>query len=422
MFVDDCLAIYGGWEAADAEFEFLVQYLSDRGLRLNLSKTVVMSTAEYLAQGRCIVSPSGHLAQCKWESKTKYLRKTLQHFDSLDPGCLDFNDHLVHYARRVVFQALEQFSSICKRLNWCNSTQVLGVLKRYVHSKWLWIAPLIAPLQKHLEEVRRLEHDCLVSMLKLYVPGWLSKQAALAVNVLRRRTAGAFLHLANSSTVEGWISRKWRYAGHVLRMPEQSPALKAFRYGEPTKAWKQCRPGPRNMYYNWVVKLLRDLRVLDPACTFHQLRTLAADREYWASLLDRVLALYNWAPSFVKETDWVNWYSPLVHDCHWCLGIYVIPYEGKQTFIWIDRIEGTKFISREINSSQSWSANVAWISKMLAMLGTWLSYQFLVPREQAQQFDVQMYACAVRVYSEIQRIVTFQCVPDSRALRVVALL
>ena len=149
---------------------------------------------------------------------------------------------------------------------------------------------------------------------------------------------------------------------------------------------------------------------------------MAADREYWASLLDRVLALYNWAPSFVKETDWVNWYSPLVHDCHWCLGIYVILYECKQTFIWIDRIEGTKSISRETNSSQSWSANVAWISKMLAILGTWLSYQFLVPREQAQQFDVQMYACAVRVYSEIQRIVTFQRVPDSWAPRVVALL
>ena len=130
-----------------------------------------------------------------------------------------------------------------------------------------------------------------------------------------------------------------------------------------------------------------------------------------------MLASYNWAPSFVKETDCVNWYSPLVHDCHWCLGIYVILCEGKQTFIWIDRIEGTKSISRE-----SWSANVAWISKMLAMLGTWLSYQFLVPREQAQQFDVQIYACAVRVYSEIQRIVTFQCAPDSWAPRVVALL
>ena len=156
-----------------------------------------------------------------------YLKKTLQHFDSLDPGCLGFNDHPVHFARRFVFQALEQFSSICNRLNWCNSTQVLGVLKRCVHSRWLWIAPLIAPLQKHLDEVRRMTW-----LVWLYVPGWLSKPAALAVNVLGRRTAGALLHLANSSTVEGWISGKWRYAGHVLRMPEQSPALRAFRYGE----------------------------------------------------------------------------------------------------------------------------------------------------------------------------------------------
>ena len=56
------------------------------------------------------------------------------------------------------------------------------------------------------------------------------------------------------------------------------------------------------------------------------------------------------------------------------------------------------------------------------MSGMWFSFQLLVPTEQVRQFDLQMYHCAVSVYSEIQRIVAFQCVSDFWAPQVLALL
>ena len=69
-------------------------------------------------------------------------------------------------------------------------------------------ASLLNPLQKHIDQVPKLEVDSMVATSKLHIPTWLSKEAAMALNNLICRVAG---------DASKWLLRKWWYAGHLLR-------------------------------------------------------------------------------------------------------------------------------------------------------------------------------------------------------------
>ena len=75
-------------------------------------------------------------------------------------------------------------------------------------------ASLPNPLQKHIDQVPKLEVDSMVATSKLHVPTWLSKEAAMALNNLICRVAGAHISFSDASKS---LLRKWWYAGHLLR-------------------------------------------------------------------------------------------------------------------------------------------------------------------------------------------------------------
>ena len=421
MFVDDCLVIYGDWLQAETQFSCLYQGLLSRGLFLNLDKTVVLATEAVLRAGEGIVNKSGPLYKCKWTSSTKYLKKTFQHLDIYNPAAPDFNDHLLSFCRRVVYQALDEFSAVCKRVNWCNIQAGLGLLSRYVHSKWLWISPLIVPLQKHIDQIRKLEIDAGIALFKLYIPSQLHKDQAIGLQVWRRKSIAVLLHHAGASSVSKWVARKWSYAGHLLRMNEDSIPYQALSYGVPSRDWKQSRPGPRGMFWNWLAKLLRELNLLSGPITLSQARCLAANREQWASLSSKVLQFYEWDCQVVKETAWTEWYHPLNHDANWGLAIYICVRHGQQIFVWLDRVDGIRTLSLPYDGL-NFTSHIRWLIAMLPTLGSWLSFQFLLTSQLSQVHDYDMYQLSSNAYSEFLELVTFSIVPASWEHKVLRLL
>ena len=142
---------------------------------------------------------------------------------------------------------------IIKNINWTCIRAALHMLRTYVHSKWLWISPIVQPLQKYVDQVVTLQNTSLSLALKLYIPSWLHHDAAMPLSVLRKRTAALIWHHErHDSCIQAWIRRKWHYLGQILRMSSSSPPSIALQQGK-VGSWKQVRSGPRNMFYTWAL-------------------------------------------------------------------------------------------------------------------------------------------------------------------------
>ena len=422
LFVDDCLVIYGNWKQAHQAFSYLCDRLQAVGLHLNFDKTVVFSTSQVLAEGERTVPQSSPLRQCKWANQAKYLRKTVSHFDALNPQAEDLNDNMVGFSRRAVYQGLDSMASITKKLNWNQSVACLNVLYKYVHSKWLWISPLIQPLQKHIDRIRKLQNDAAIAVLKLYIPAWLGSSAAMPLNLLRRRTAALLHHLdARAGVVKGWIMRKWNYVGHLLRMKEDTMPSIALRHGAPG-LWHQVRPGPRNMLFQWVhhVVIATGLCVSNGGPSWHELRELAADRHLWASHQQAVADLYCQTPHYAKtSTDWVKWRHALTHECHWGLCLFVHWSPESVTAIWLDVTEGWQSLS--VGSASDIFHILEVVLRYLRYVGSWLSFQVLLPQDTFELFEHTLYDVTSKLYAKYQKVVSYQVVPEAWSREVATL-
>ena len=204
-------------------------------------------------------------------------------------------------------------------------------------------------------------------------------------------------------------------------MSEDSIPYQALSYGVPSRDWKQSRPGPRGMFWNWLAKLLRELNLLSGPITLSQARCLAANREQWASLSSKVLQFYEWDCQVVKETAWTEWYHPLNHDANWGLAIYICVRHGQQIFVWLDRVDGVRTLSLPYDGL-NFTSNIRWLIAMLPTLGSWLSFQFLLTSQLSQVHDYDMYHLSSNAYSEFLKLVTFSIVPASWEHKVLRLL
>ena len=414
LFVDDCLVIYGGWEQAHDAFSFLCHQLSAAGLHLNLDKTVVFSTPSLLAEGGHSVPEDSPLRQCKWASEAKYLRKTVSHFDALSPQAEDLNDALVGFCRRAVFQGLEQLASITRKLNWNQSIACLNILHKYIHAKWLWISPLLSPKQKHIDSISKLQNDAAIAVLKLYIPAWLDSNSALPLNLLRRRTAALLHHLDGRAAVtQAWIQRKWNYVGHVLRMREDSMPSIALQQGVLGR-WRQVRPGPRNMLFQWIHHVVRatGLCASSEGPSWSELRDLASNRELWSNHGSRIVELYWLPPHYAKPTtDWLRWQHAVTHECHWGLSLFVLLRSDSWAVVWLDVTDGWQSLT--FAQHEDLYSVLHFVICHLRYVDTWLSFQVLFAHTAFEIFEHTLYDVTVKLYKAFQRVVSYQVVPEA---------
>ena len=412
LFVDDCLVLYGSWQLAHKWFAKLYLELQRVGLHLNLGKTVVMSTPENLRQGALIVPDDSPLKSCKWSDTANYLRKELKHFDVATPGVMDANDSILAFAHRAVFQSLADMQPIIKNINWTCIRVALHMLRTYVHSKWLWISPIVQPLQKYVDQVVTLQNTSLSLALKLYIPSWLHHDAAMPLSVLRKRTAALIWHHErHDSCIQAWIRRKWHYLGHILRMSSSSPPSIALQQGK-VGSWKQVRSGPRNMFYTWALKVVKDILQMDASPDWSFLQTLATDRARWRNLQDAVVQLYWQSPKIAtKRTEWTVWKHPLIHCTSWAICIYLGLVGDCLVATWLDREHGWQYYSR-CYSEHTWHAHIFGILGYVQFCGSWLSFQFLLPGDLFDIHECEMYDCSRSAYRDRIKVVSFQVVPD----------
>ena len=412
LFVDDCLVIYGTWQLAHKWFTKLYLKLQSVGLHLNLGKTVVMSTPENLRQGVLLVPEDSLLKSCKWSDTASYLRKELTHFDATTPGVTDVNDSILAFARRAVFQGIADMKPLTKHINWTCIHAALHLLRTYVHSRWLWISPIVQPLQKYIDQIVVLQNTSLSLTLNLYIPSWLHHDAAMPLSVLRKRTAAMIWHHEHKdSCIQAWIRRKWHYLGHILRMSSTSPPSIALQQGK-VGSWKQVRGGPRNMFYTWAVRVVRDVMQMDAAPDWSFLQTLATDRARWRNFQDSVVQLYWQSPKIAtRNTDWTVWKHPLIHCASWAICLYLNLVGDFLVASWLDREHGWQSYSRYY-CDYCWRAHILGIVGCVQFCGSWLSYQFLLSGDLFDLHESEMYDCSRHAYRDQVKIVSFQVVPD----------
>ena len=111
-------------------------------------------------------------------------------------------------------------------LNWCSLWDALNFITRGCR----------------VYAIRVLEVRVLILVLKRYIPEIVAIFAALPLNRMRRRVARILPFLLPSySALHAWISRKWGYLDHLLRMHKNSPAYQARVSSSGFGMWAQAQ-------------------------------------------------------------------------------------------------------------------------------------------------------------------------------------
>ena len=192
-----------------------MNHLLAAGLHLNLRKTKLMAAQFMLRLAEGIELPAVVRA-IEWSSSVTYLRKPLAHAFSL--SALENTESLIKAIMPSVWQAWKQMHGVCKGLSWVRPLTALAVLDKYVASTWLWLSPLLEPLQDPRRKILNMQLSVSIEASRLFIPQHLPDETANAILRLRRRAVKAFLlsHPAHNWIRAGLI-RRWGFLGHILR-------------------------------------------------------------------------------------------------------------------------------------------------------------------------------------------------------------
>ena len=347
VFVDDLLFTFTDWAQAVRLTHSLQEHLAVLGLRLNPSKTCVMSHESQLQRGReHQFPPQCFLSSLTWSTQCTYLKKVLTHYEvrsqAVDVGFPDSTALLLHAAGKATHAAFEGLKQALRRGHWCAPKQTIQICNIYLGATFFWYTPIMEPLQKYVDKVKSVQVTFLVMMMGLYIPNELGPRAAQCLNRLRRRTVLVLLNWFPSRTwVNIWVRRRWGYLGHLLRFPDQHVTKQAVLGLTHTK---QAQPGPWHRLHRWGLQVGN--------CSQQSLQEWAHDRASWENFSHSVEKSYTHWHAIAHETCAPTWRDVLRLHVSWMQSIVLVPLdEGCEDLqgwhvLWIDREHGVQNFSR----------------------------------------------------------------------------
>ena len=178
LFVDDLIMRFTGWKQLADRFPLVVNHLLAAALHLYLRKTKLMAPQFMLRLAEGIELPV--VRAVEWGSSVTYLRKPLVHAFSL--SALESTESLIKAIMPSVWQAWKQMHGVCKGLSWVRPLTALAVLDKYVASTWLWLSPLLEPLQDPRRKIPNMQLSVSIEALRLFIPQHLPDETANAIN------------------------------------------------------------------------------------------------------------------------------------------------------------------------------------------------------------------------------------------------
>ncbi|CAE7860130.1 Usp17lb, partial [Symbiodinium sp. KB8] len=175
-FADDCILNFLGWSDYKKGFSSLLLAFQELGLSINLSKTYLIVHPSLLEDGLAYFrdDPDHPGFRCKWVQEGLYLRKPFKHF----VGATNLSDWALSAARALSHAGWETLAAPAKCCNWSDVHTALGMVNRYIFSKWAWFGPMFEPLQYVLDAIGVMNCTMLLLMLKLYLPSDLAQAKA----------------------------------------------------------------------------------------------------------------------------------------------------------------------------------------------------------------------------------------------------
>lgn len=346
-FVDDLLLAFTSWAQADRLTLELQDCLYELGLKLNLTKTQVMTHASQLQLGR------GHaflansvLPKVQWSESCTYLRKTLRHFEvgeSANPsGPLDTTGLLISAMGQSCHAAYEALHKTLRKGHWCSPRDTLRLCNQYVGATWYWYSPVLEPLQRHVDAVRCLQVTMLILLLGLYIPSDLPKGPALFLNRVRRRLVLVLLNLfPQYDWVNVWLRRRWNYVGHVLRFPPDHITRAALCS---LCTVKQACPGPWQHALTWGLR--QYCQQVDTTADMQSMEAAASCKTSWPSWAQKVVDANLLHHPIVHSSMPEKWQDALRLELGWRVGAHLcITQSGTFVVTWIHEQLGVQTFS-----------------------------------------------------------------------------
>ena len=335
LFIDDLLLHFDDWHTASTLTPLMQKALASLGLRLNLRKTELLGHEEALQEGRRLCLPEDHLLrQISWKTSTQYLRKPLRF---LEVGESTFQ-LLFPSLKRAVYVGMESMKSVFKSLFWREAELAFKLVNRYVGSKWFWFGPLLIPIQTHVQEVQTLQVSVMTSVLKLFIPETVKRDAAMSLHRLRRRALLVFLGRNRQvSWAHIWRMRIWGYFGHVLRRHDTHPT-KRILLGQDNL--QRPQGGVANTPLRWIRSSVAKAFSVEP--TVEQLLICAADREQWRIQGSQYIVAMgdSESHSHLAQSTWSHWQYSVLQLVPWLFPCSMVSVDGRTSLIWIDECEG----------------------------------------------------------------------------------
>ena len=341
LYIDDILINIPEWASSDAMFSELRTVLDGLGLTVNMDKTHLMASASFLQVGHETLLEDSPLRELQWGTSVTYLRKKLSHED---------HPHsLVAQAQRCMHVARDEMHPFLKRCSWMAVRHALHMLRQYIAAVWLWFAPLIFPLCKHVDKIDVWQTMYTVQCLHLYLPSYLSQDMAYSLLRVRRRAIRVtVLRDPKWRWVDSWVRRKWTYLGHLLRRGCTNVATSALLSCQQ----QQLIGAPWSSSVNWLFKVTSRVYDTFQKPTIAQLMTWAQDKEQWAARTDRVVALYQGTYAHVHQGSFpsvrqlfalsLDWLQPVFLDLSsWGWGLHVLHREEGWQYVTIHSIQPT---------------------------------------------------------------------------------
>ena len=341
-FADDCILCFRDWVSFEQGFQDLLQAFEELGLKVNLTKTVLLVHEDLWEGGeRHFAANAYHPGfQIRWQQQAKYLGRPITHYK----GACTLSTWLLSSARTLNYVGWETMSPLLKTCSWSSSKTALHILNRYIFSKWAWCSVMLEPLQFVRDEVCASQVSLLQLLLRVYVAPQLSRDLAMQQHRQRRRAVRTLLTLLPRLQ---WmyliLKRKWGYAGHCLRRDPAKAELLLVHAQNPRHI-VQAIPAPWHSLYTFLADTVRQLGWWDQDCKPEvcQLQYLATDRKRWSSVADAVAMQFVLHRPYVHVLHWESWKVPLriSEVSEWYLAVYVLNIGGSVCAVWLDKEQG----------------------------------------------------------------------------------
>ena len=264
---------------------------------------------------------------------------------------------------------------IFARSHWQRWEVAMRVFDRYISSRWLWLSPILEPLQEHLQEMQSLQCTLMTQILKLYVPQHLTASQAGGLNRVRRRAILEVYRLRCPSMLwtHAWLSRKFSYAGHLLRRLEHHKAKV-----ELLTPLHQQRDGRASTYQRWILNTCR--RRFDcPHLTVDMLKNLYLDKSSWLALIPAVQEQHGLTLQHCKHPisagTWERWRDPFLSSTSWFQAVLMWYEHGLYCFKWLSVEDGWMELSFQTSLAD---AVLSFLLRLAILRGRMFYVQLLI--------------------------------------------